>query len=195
MALVRSPAVSLGATGQVGCNLQFQYRKRTTIARGFVRPKDANTSLQQTARGYFRQAKDQYIAIPWNVFDKFAMNQFPRFFRLPQNGFSFFQSVWIYYLKNFANRYIIYNIKIVQNSGGTVGVQFCATASRNFAIRFGWKYPDYFIAPVAFAGGDPPTGTVYVHDLPPGKVLYFWEYAVVPPYAYFSGLYSVLINP
>lgn len=90
MAKLIAPLFSFGASGQLGKALVFFPWKGLNVARSFVIPANPSSSGQQTQRGHFGDAVDEWHTVGLDADDVTAWNRLAATLPNPQSGFNAF---------------------------------------------------------------------------------------------------------
>jgi len=88
MAKVKGPLFSLSASGQIAKTLVFGDWKGIDIVRKYVIPANPNTAAQQTQRGYFGAAVDEWHTDGFSAIDVAAWNLYALAQKVAASGFN-----------------------------------------------------------------------------------------------------------
>jgi len=95
MAKAKAPLFSLGARGQLAETLVYFPWKGIECVRTYVIPANPNTADQQTQRGYFTNAIDDWHDVPLDADDVTAWNRAASALTRPMSGFNAFVSAHV----------------------------------------------------------------------------------------------------
>ena len=88
MAKVKGPLFSLSASGQIAKTLVYGDWKGIDIVRKYVIPANPNTAGQQTQRGYFANAVEDWHTDGFTAIDVAAWNLYALALKVAQSGFN-----------------------------------------------------------------------------------------------------------
>jgi len=88
MAKVKGPLFSLDARGQIAKTLVYMGWKGIADVRKYVIPANPNTAAQQTQRGYFAAAVDEWHTDGFTALDVAAWNLYALALKVAQSGFN-----------------------------------------------------------------------------------------------------------
>ena len=90
MAKVKGPLFSLSASGQIAKTLVYGDWKGIDVVRKYVVPANPNTAGQQTQRGYFGAAVEDWHTEGFTAIDVAAWNLYALALKVAQSGFNVF---------------------------------------------------------------------------------------------------------
>jgi len=90
MAKVKGPLFSLSASGQIAKTLVYMTWKGIDDVRKYVIPANPNTAGQQTQRGYFAAAVEDWHTDGFSAIDVAAWNLYALALKVAQSGFNVF---------------------------------------------------------------------------------------------------------
>jgi len=191
MAKVKSPLLSLSASGQIAKSLVFSSWKGIADVRQYVIPANPKSDDQKTQRGFLKSAVDLWHAVTRNAADAVAFNIAAALESKPMSGFNYFCKSVIAALKADYAALVPYTFTTPVNADGTIDISVFIDGNIACSYQIGTK-PTVLGEPVALThAAEINPYTAEIVDLTVG-VDYFIKFStVVVENAVVSGIYKV----
>lgn len=162
MAKVKSPLLSLGASGQIAKSIVFSTWKGIADVRQYVVPANPKSAGQVTQRGFMASAVSLWHSTTRNVLDAAAFNIRAALESKPMSGFNVFCKLAIAALTDEDTIIVPWDFTVVSNSGGDLELSVELSADKVCKYQIGLK-PNVLGEAVAL--GLPAAGTLVEFDV------------------------------
>ena len=136
MAKVKGPLFSLSASGQIAKTLVYGDWKGIDVVRKYVIPANPNTSGQQTQRGYFGAAVEDWHTDGFTAIDVAAWNLYALALKVAQSGFNVLVKLKV--LCSVAAKTWIPLVDCLVTVIGAAGAQINITGTVGSTIKLYW---------------------------------------------------------
>lgn len=136
MAKVKGPLFSLSASGQIAKTLVYGDWKGIDVVRKYVIPANPNTAGQQTQRGYFAAAVEDWHTDGFTAIDVVAWNLYALALKVAQSGFNVLVKLKI--VCAVATESWVALVDCLVTAIGAVGAQINITGTVGSTIKLYW---------------------------------------------------------
>jgi hypothetical protein len=160
MAKLTAPLLSFGARGKLADTLVYFPWKGIAAVRSYVIPANPNTGPQQTQRGFFGNAVENWHSQPLSADDKLAWNRLASTLATPMSGFNAYCRFMINTEVRGDTPILIDNGTGTDTGGGAVDVQVLDNGTSPATMNVYWGY-----SPSSLINSSPMVETVGTWDV------------------------------